>query len=189
MVLFMPLFKNILNRRQLLTVGAAGIAGLTLPRILSASSNRAGVTSATKADSCIVIFLNGGSSHLDMWDMKPDAPAEIRGEFKPIASSVPGLMLGEHLPGLAKVMHHATLVRSMHHTVNNSHAAAVYTSLTGHDRGENGGGAKPTDIPAMGSVLARYRPPLGASVPFVSMPYVTKEGAGGPPQPGFLVEY
>ena len=186
MVLFMPLFKNNLNRRQLLTVGAAGIAGLTLPRILSASSNRTGVTSATKADSCIVIFLNGGSSHLDMWDMKPDAPAEIRGEFKPIASSVPGLMLGEHLPGLAKVMHHATLVRSMHHTVNNSHAAAVYTSLTGHDRGENGGGAKPTDIPAMGSVLARYRPPLGASVPFVSMPYVTKEGAGGPPQPGFF---
>lgn len=56
MVLFMPLFKNNLNRRQLLTVGAAGIAGLTLPRILSASSNRARVTSATKADSCIVIF-------------------------------------------------------------------------------------------------------------------------------------
>lgn len=177
--------KN-LNRRQVLQFGAAGIAGLHLSSLLKARMNRAGVDSNAKADSCIVIFLNGGSSHLDMWDMKPDAPAEIRGEFKPAATSVPGLMVSEHLPGLAKVMHLGTLVRSMHHTVNNSHAAAVYTSLTGHDRGEMGGGTKPTDLPAMGSVLARYRPTRGASVPFVSMPFITKEGAGGPPQPGFF---
>ena len=178
--------EPLLNRRKVLTIGATGIAGLTLPRLLKANSARANNSNTTKADSCIVIFLNGGASHLDMWDMKPEAPAEIRGEFKPIASSVPGLMVSEHLPGLARVMHLGTLVRSMHHSVNNSHAAAVYTSLTGHDRGEMGGGAKPTDIPAIGSVLARYRPPAGTSVPFVSMPYITKEGAGGPPQPGFF---
>jgi Protein of unknown function (DUF1501) len=174
------------NRRKVLTIGATGIAGLTLPSILKANATRNNTSHNPKADSCIVIFLNGGASHLDMWDMKPEAPAEIRGEFKPIASSVPGVMVSEHLPGLARVMHHGTLVRSMHHSVNNSHAAAVYTSLTGHDRGEMGGGAKPTDIPAIGSVLARYRPPAGTSVPFVSMPYITKEGAGGPPQPGFF---
>ena len=178
--------EMLLNRRKVLTIGATGIAGLTLPRLLKANSARANNSSTARADSCIVIFLNGGASHLDMWDMKPEAPAEIRGEFKPIASSVPGLMVSEHLPGLARVMHLGTLVRSMHHSVNNSHAAAVYTSLTGHDRGEMGGGAKPTDIPAIGSVLARYRPPAGTSVPFVSMPYITKEGAGGPPQPGFF---
>ena len=178
--------EMLLNRRKVLTIGATGIAGLTLPRLLKANSVRANNSSTARADSCIVIFLNGGASHLDMWDMKPEAPAEIRGEFKPIASSVPGLMVSEHLPGLARVMHLGTLVRSMHHSVNNSHAAAVYTSLTGHDRGEMGGGAKPTDIPAIGSVLARYRPPAGTSVPFVSMPYITKEGAGGPPQPGFF---
>lgn len=178
--------EMLLNRRKVLTIGATGIAGLTLPRLLKANSARTNNNSTASADSCIVIFLNGGASHLDMWDMKPEAPAEIRGEFKPIASSVPGLMVSEHLPGLARVMHLGTLVRSMHHSVNNSHAAAVYTSLTGHDRGEMGGGAKPTDIPAIGSVLARYRPPAGTSVPFVSMPYITKEGAGGPPQPGFF---
>ena len=178
--------EMLLNRRKVLTIGATGIAGLTLPKLLKANSVRANNSSTARADSCIVIFLNGGASHLDMWDMKPEAPAEIRGEFKPIASSVPGLMVSEHLPGLARVMHLGTLVRSMHHSVNNSHAAAVYTSLTGHDRGEMGGGAKPTDIPAIGSVLARYRPPAGTSVPFVSMPYITKEGAGGPPQPGFF---
>jgi len=178
--------EPLLNRRKVLTIGATGIAGLTLPRLLKSNSARANNSNTAKADSCIVIFLNGGASHLDMWDMKPEAPAEIRGEFKPIASSVPGLMVSEHLPGLARVMHLGTLVRSMHHSVNNSHAAAVYTSLTGHDRGEMGGGAKPTDIPAIGSVLARYRPPAGTSVPFVSMPYITKEGAGGPPQPGFF---
>jgi hypothetical protein len=82
-------------------------------------------------------------------------------------------------------MHRATLVRSMHHSVNNSHAAAVYAALTGHDRGELGGGARPTDNPAVGSVVGLHRPPRTAVVPYVMLPYITKEGAGGPPQPGF----
>jgi hypothetical protein len=121
-----------------------------------------------------------------MWDMKPDAPAEIRGEFKPTATSLPGVRLCEHLPRLARWVHRSTLIRSVHHSVNNSHAAAVYVGLTGHDRGEKGGGAKPTDYPAVGSVLALRRPPATPVVPFVSMPYITAEGAGGPPQPGFF---
>jgi hypothetical protein len=136
--------------------------------------------------SCILIFLNGGPSHLDMWDLKSNAPTEIRGEFRPIATSVPGVNFGEHLPRLAKQMHRCALIRSVHHSVNNSHAAAVYCGLTGHDRGERGGGAKPTDNPAIGSVLAQCRPPHAPVAPYVSMPYVTAEGAGGPPQPGFF---
>ena len=120
-----------------------------------------------------------------MWDMKPDAPAEIRGEFRPIDTSLPGLQFSEHMPLLARQAHRCTVIRSAHHGVNNSHAAAVYCGLTGHDRGELGGGAKPTDNPAIGSVVGMLRPPMAPVVPYVSLPYITAEGAGGPPQPGF----
>ncbi len=169
------------SRREILQVGGAGLLGLALPRLLQSAQRQ-----TTTADSCIIIFLNGGPSHLDMWDMKPDAPKEIRGEFKPIATSLPGVQFSEHLPKLARLMHRCTLVRSVHHSVNNAHAAAVYTGLTGHDRGEIGGGARPTDHPAIGSVMGQCRPPTKPVVPYVSMPYITQEGAGGPPQPGFF---
>src|SRR5262249_48801605 len=141
---------------------------------------------AASADACIVIFLNGGPSHPDMWGMKTPAPAEIRGEFPPIATPVPRVPLCEHPPRLARQMHCCALIRSVHHSVNNAHAAAVYTGLTGHDRGEIGGGARPTDHPAIGSVLGMTRPPRAAVVPYVSMPFITQEGRGGPPQPGFF---
>jgi hypothetical protein len=170
----------------LLQVGAIGALGLNLPRLLAADAKPRRTGEAASADSCILVFLNGGPSHLDMWDLKPSAPAEIRGEFRPIASSVPGVQLSEHLPRLARQMHRCALVRSVHHSVNNSHAAAVYAGLTGHDRGEMGGGARPTDHPAIGSVVGLCRPPGAAVVPFVSMPYITAEGRGGPPQPGFF---
>jgi hypothetical protein len=172
-----------LHRRRLLQLGAASALGLSLPQLLRAEQAR---KTAAKADHCIVLFLNGGPSHHDMWDMKPDAPAEIRGEFKPVPSSLPGVQVSEHMPKLAKWMHRTTLVRSMNHSVNNAHAAGVYCALTGHDRGELGGGAKPDDYPAIGSVLAQQRPPHTNVVPYVSLPYITAEGAGGPPQPGYF---
>jgi hypothetical protein len=175
-----------LSRRELLQVGAIGALGLTLPRLLAADTQPRAAGSSAGADACVLVFLNGGPSHLDMWDMKPAAPAEIRGEFRPVASSVTGVQLCEHLPRLARQMHRCALVRSVHHTVNNSHAAAVYAGLTGHDRGEIGGGARPTDHPAIGSVVGLRRPPQTPVVPFVSMPYITAEGRGGPPQPGFF---
>lgn len=174
-----------LTRRQVLQLGSIGTIGLSLPTLLRAEAQRAATTSAT-ADSCIVIFLNGGPSHLDMWDMKPQAPTGIRGEFNPIATSTPGVQFSEHLPRMAKHMHRCSLIRSAHHGVNNAHAAAVYAALTGHDRGEIGGGTMPTDYPAIGSVTGFLRPPADPIVPFVSLPYITKEGAGGPPQPGFF---
>jgi uncharacterized protein DUF1501 len=174
-----------LSRRQMLQVGGISLMNLSLPQLLRADAQRSS-GSSSHADAAILIFLNGGPSHLDMWDMKPEAPAEIRGEFKPIATTVPGIQLSEHLPKLARHMHRCSLVRSVHHSVNNAHAAAVYCALTGHDRGEIGGGAKPTDYPAIGSVLAKVRPQTTPVLPFVSMPYITQEGAGGPPQPGFF---
>ncbi len=178
----------VVSRRQMLQVGGLGLMGLSLPRLLAAESAASSVGMQPRADACVMIFLNGGPSHLDMWDMKPDAPDGIRGEFKPIATSAPGIQFSEHLPKLAQQAHRATIVRSMHHTVNNAHAAAVYTSLTGHDRGDNirsvGGG--PDEYPSMGSVLGSLRPPERAIVPHVCLPYITKEGAGGPPQSGFF---
>ncbi len=178
-----------LSRRELLRVGGIGAAGLALPQWLAAAAQGSKQSSerGCKADACIVLYLNGGPSHLDMWDLKPDAPIEIRGEFQPIATSVPGVQFSEHLPKTAQLMHLATLVRSMRHSVNNAHAAAVYAALTGHDRGEQGGGAKPTDHPNPGAVLAKLQPERTAPVPpYVSLPYKTQEGAGGPLQPGFL---
>lgn len=178
-----------LSRRQMLTVGGLGLVGLSLPRLLAAQARAAEAGITPRADALIVILLNGGPSHLDMWDMKPEAPEGIRGEFQPIATSLPGYMMCEHLPRLATQIHRTTVVRSMYHGVNDAHAAAVYAALTGHDRGELGGGAKPTDNPSPGSVLAMLRPPEQPIVPHVTLPYITKEGAGGPPQPGFFGGY
>jgi hypothetical protein len=161
--------------------------GISLPRLLLAEEAARETGLQPRANACIVIFLNGGPSHLDMWDMKPDAPREIRGEFRPIDTTAPGIQLCEHLPRLARLMHHAALVRSMHHNVNNAHALAVYTALTGHDRGDANIaiGANSDDHPALGSILAKLRPPGKDCLPYVALPYKTKEGAGGPPQPGF----
>ena len=172
----------------MLQIGGLGLMGLSLPRLLEAEANQAATGLRPRADSCVLIFLNGGPSHLDMWDMKPDAPDGIRGEFKPIATTVPGLQFSEHLPKLAQHAHRSTIVRSMHHSVNNAHAMAVYTSLTGHDRGDGtvAIGTSNVDYPALGSVLGMARPPQQAIVPHVCLPYITKEGAGGPPQPGFF---
>lgn len=175
---------RLFSRRQILQAGAIGYLGLSLPRLLRADAAR----TTASADSCILVFLNGGPSHLDMWDMKPDAPAEIRGEFKPVPTTVPGVQFSEHLPRMARQVHRTTVLRSVHHSVNNAHAAAVYTALTGHDRGDAtvAIGAHPNDFPAIGAVVGNQRPPESLVVPYVSLPYITKEGAGGPPQPGFF---
>ncbi|MFO0917461.1 MAG: DUF1501 domain-containing protein [Planctomycetaceae bacterium] len=175
------------SRREMLQHISLGGLGVSLPGLLRAESTHSAATKST-ADHLIVVFLDGGPSHLDTWDMKLDAPAEIRGEFQPIPSSLPGVPVCELLPNLAPHMHRCALIRSAHHTVNNAHASAVYTSLTGHDRGEFsfGGGTSSQDYPAIGSITSVARPPERPIVPFVSLPYITKEGAGGPPQPGFF---
>ena len=184
-----------ITRREMVEIGAISTLGLSLPRILRGEAERASAANAPggkfklltpTADACILIFLDGGPSHLDMWDMKPSAPDGIRGEFKPIATRMPGIQVSEHLPKFSTRIHTGSLIRSAHHSVNNSHGAAVYTALTGLDRGELGGRAQPTDYPAIGSVVGMVRPPTAKVVPFVQLPYIIAEGAGGPPQPGFF---
>lgn len=176
-----------ITRRNMLQIGAISALNLELPDVLAARNRLSEREAAPKADACILVFLNGGPSHLDMWDMKPDEPQETRSEFQPIASSVPGVQVCEHLPRLAKVMAHCTLVRSVHHD-QVAHAPAVYTALTGIKNNVKVGivGAKPTDQPALGSVIGSLRPPQALHAPYVLLPYLTAEGAGGPPQPGFL---
>jgi hypothetical protein len=171
----------------MLQIGAVGALNLALPRLLAAGDHRATKGQPSRADACILVFLNGGPSHLDMWDMKPDLPQEMRSEFKPIATTVPGVQLCEHLPRLAQLMSHCALVRSVHHG-EVAHAPAVYTALTGVRSNVRAGilGAKPTDHPAIGAVVGRFRPPAAQGLPYVLMPHLTQEGAGGPPQPGFL---
>ncbi len=176
-----------ISLRSMVQIGGCAALGLTWPGMLRAAAARTQRPALTPtADACILVFLDGGPSHLDMWDMKPDAPVEIRGEFKPIATRLPGIHVSEHLPRFSQVLHRGALIRSARHSVNNSHGAAVYTSLTGLDRGELGGIAFPDDYPAIGSVVGLCRPPERVVPPFVQMPYIVAEGAGGPPQPGFF---
>lgn len=180
-----------LSRRRFLNLGMLGAAGcgLSLPQLLAAEHAAANYGITPTADNCIMLFLDGGPSHLDMWDMKPGAPEGIRGEFKPISTSLPGYQMCEHLPRMAQLAHRSTVVRSMHHSVNNSHGAAVYTALTGLDRGELGGLASATDHPHMGAVLAKLRPTPPQVLSHVHLPYITQEGAGNPPQPGFFAGF
>lgn len=182
-----------ITRRKLLEVGAFSAIGLTLPGLLRAEAAAASPERerrpgpAGTARSCIILFLNGGPSHLDTWDMKPDAPAEVRGEFRPIPTTADGIQICEHLPRLARHGREFALLRSVHHRVSNAHAMAVYLALTGDDRGDAtvAVGAGPSDFPAIGSVASRVYPPRRSMVPYVCLPYRTREGAGGPPQPGF----
>jgi hypothetical protein len=176
-----------ITRRTLLEAGTLSVAGLSLSSLLRAEAAEAPRQTRGKAKSCIIVFLNGGPSHLDMWDMKPEGPAEIRGEFKPINTPVAGIQVSEHLPRLATLAPNYALIRSAYHRVSNAHALAVYLALTGDDRGDGtvAVGFSQADFPAVGSVAGRVLPSRGAMVPYVSLPYRTKEGAGGPPQPGF----
>src|SRR5262249_49178449 len=98
--------QSALNRRTFLVAGGLGFCGMHLPSLVSAAQPARRKT----ARACILLWLSGGASHIDTWDMKPDAPVEYRGEFKPIATSAPGVRLCEHLPLLAKQAHHLAVV-------------------------------------------------------------------------------
>jgi hypothetical protein len=144
-------------------------------------------TKKNKSRAKAVIFLHqfGGPSHVDTFDMKPSAPEAIRGEFKPVATKAPGMMVCERLPGMARVADKFTLIRSMHHSMKN-HNPATYYSLTGH--------APPLDdirlrdsqelYPAYGSVVDRLGPAKNGMPTFVSYPYVLRDGSITPGQLG-----
>jgi hypothetical protein len=117
------------SRRELLRVGALGVGALTLPTLLQTGAS-ADAPRRARARSVILLFLNGGPSHLDMWDLKPDAPEEIRGTFRPIATRVPGVQISEHMPMTAAVMDKSVIIRSMQHATGN-HPAAAYWMMIG----------------------------------------------------------
>lgn len=122
-----------LDRRAFLVASAAGLAGLSAGGVPDAAEAAAAGATGAPARSTILFFLCGGASHVDTWDMKPDAPAEYRGPFRPVATTAPGVRLCEHLPRLARQAHHLAVVNSVGATVNtNDHHAGYYYNLTGH---------------------------------------------------------
>lgn len=119
------------NRRAILRAGSAGLLGLTLPQLLAGKAPAA-VDDKTfgKAKACILLFMWGGPAHQDTWDMKPDQPEQIRGEFQPISTKVPGIQICEHLPQLAQRTDKLCIVRSMTHS-NADHTTGTSFMLTG----------------------------------------------------------
>ena len=167
-------YRSPLSRRQMLQVGALGTLGLSLPAAL-----RAEAQSGLKVRARSVIFLHqfGGPAHQDTFDMKPDAPAEARGEFKPIATSLPGINVCEWLPRLSRVMHHFTMVRTVSHRVS-THNSAAYYSLTGHRPQVDlvSATASASDFPAYGSVVSKLAPSKGRVPTFVALPWMIADG-------------
>ena len=129
---------------------------------------------ASPIRSCILIFYYGGPSHIDTFDMKPNAPAEIRGQFGSIATSVPGLRVCEHLPQTARVMDRLAIVRSMHHPMTN-HNAAAFTTLCGRNplKGDlELLGNDRNDPPCYGAILSAALPERRGLPTFVAVPHV-----------------
>jgi Protein of unknown function (DUF1501) len=171
--------SRLLSRRNLLQIGGLS---LLAPQALVAGATQ---SSSRRARAKSVIFLHqyGGPSHVDTFDMKPNAPAEVRGEYRPIQTSAPGIMVCDRLPRTADVMDKVTLIRSMRHEMKN-HNSAGYYSLTGM--------APPTDdqrlrdsrdlFPAYGSIVDRFLPSKPGTPTFVSYPHVIADGSITPGQ-------
>ncbi len=152
------------NRRSMLKVGALALGGLTLPNLLKA---RAANGSATNRKSVILVWLAGGPSHIDMYDLKPNAPTEVRGEFKPIPTNVPGIQIGEHLPLQSKIFDKLSVVRSAYHT-NAGHGMGSQWMQTGYQATIE---VNDNIFPSTGSVVAKLK---GANEPglpaYVNLP-------------------
>jgi hypothetical protein len=161
-----------LDRRAFLRVGMLGAAGLTLPQLLRLEAARAGAGKAAPTDrSVIILWMRGGPSQHDMWDPKPLAPVEIRGEFAPISTSVPGVELCELLPKTAKIMHKWSLVRSLHHRRedgNVGHSNGDQICFTGYPSGPN---PDENVMPSCGSHVAHQLQHLTPELPaYVMIP-------------------
>jgi hypothetical protein len=152
-----------LTRREWLRVGGLGAASLGLPSLLEARAAPA-VAAATggfgRAKACIVLFLGGGPPQHETWDPKPDAPAEIRGEFKPIASATPGLQVGELMPRTARLTEWIAVLRAMA-TDDNAHSSSGYYMLTGQPHApknrENANPGTPNDFPSLAAMVRHLR--------------------------------
>ena len=171
------------SRRRLLTAGGLGMLGLTMPRILRASEAVVTEKMIARAKSVVFLFQWGGPSHLETFDMKPDAPEGIRGFHKPIKSSADGIYVSDRLPKTAKIMDKVTLIRSMHHTMKN-HNSAGYYALSGHAPPSDDQRLKdsPDLFPAYASVVDRLAPGRGEIPTAASFPWTVSDGSFTPGQ-------
>jgi len=154
------------SRREAMRVGGLSLlGGVTLPRLLAAGSRR----DDASARSVILLNLFGGPPHLDLFDLKPEAPVEVRGEFSPIPTSVPGLQIGELLPQIAQRMDRCTLIRTYSHKYNSHNPYNVYTGFDGGSDRENYF-AKRSDHPSIASVVRSLETAPEAVPPYVILP-------------------
>lgn len=162
-----------LSRRELLHVGGLSFLGLNafqLEQLRAADSNATG--SKQKQNSCVFIFLFGGPSHIDLWDMKPEAPLSVRGDFKPVDTNVPGIQLCEHLPMLSQQMDKFCLLRSMHHG-DPVHGTACSQMFTGrvHRRPGTTDTLAPDDWPSLSAMTMRYGKRTGGLPASIVLPW------------------
>ena len=185
------------SRREFLRVGGTAMLGISLPQILALQAKANTIVTPSralngfgKAKSVILMFLQGGPSHIDIWDPKPDAPSNVRGEFKPIKTNVPGIWLSETMPRLAKQMDKAALIRSVSYTPVGlfNHTAAMYQMVTGStpDKVAPSGQLdppSPKDHPNVASHIAKFLPPDVPMLASVQLPRPMQEsniiGKGG----------
>lgn len=178
------------SRRDVLRVGAASLFGATiLPEtLLAAAAGGQGKNDV----SLIIVFLQGGLSTMDTFDLKPDAPAEFRGDFNPIQSNVPGILIGEHMPRVAQQMDKLSLVRSFGHK-NSDHGAADHYMLTGYFTlpGFNPSVVPNNQRPSHGSIIARKLGPRGSVPAYVCLPDMHRSAGSaylGPAAAPFTIE-
>jgi len=189
-----------MSRRDVLRVGGSGMFGLTLGSMLQMKAQAeetkiVGGPGWGKAKSVVLIYLQGGPSHLDLWDPKPDAPDNVKSIFQPIATKLPGVNFTEIMPKLAQINDKFTMIRSLGYTPNGlfNHTAAIYQMMTGYttDKVSASGQLEPPspkDFPNFGSNIIRLKPPTEPMLPFVMLPRPLQEsnvvGKGG--TAGFL---
>jgi uncharacterized protein (DUF1501 family) len=176
-----------MTRRELLRIGGSAMLGLSLTDILATRAQADGPTASggpgwNRARSVIMIYLQGGPSHLDLWDPKPDAPDRVRSIFTPINTRVPGCRVSELLPRIAGINDKATMIRTMSYTPIGlfNHTAAIYQMMTGYqaDAVSPSGQLEPPtprDYPHYGSQVTRLKPPTQPTLPFVMMPRPLQE--------------
>ncbi len=195
-------YPNRITRRELLRVGGSAMLGLSLGQLFELTARAAAIPAGLSsprgfgaAKSVIMVYLQGGPSHLDLWDPKPDVPDNVRSVFKPISTCLPGVQFTEMLPQLAQVIDRTTLIRSLGYEPVGlfNHTAAIYQMMTGYttDKVSPSGQLEPPspkDFPNFGSQITRLKPSKEPMLPFVMLPRPLQEsnviGKGG--TAGFL---
>jgi uncharacterized protein (DUF1501 family) len=164
-----------MSRRSFLQLGVAGLATIGLPRLLEAKAESAARTGSGNDNSLILIWLDGGPSHMDLYDLKPEAPAEYRGIWKPIRTKVPGFDISELFPKQAHVTDKFSIVRSLHHDTGD-HYAGGHRMLTGKDMGVSGANTE-AKFPSLGAIVAREAGPRRRGLPaYVAVPHASSIG-------------